>query len=113
LEALHQEAHIQIVNFRQYGSASVLDENGWVYMSHRNRRYGLAAGPLANPYAITIDIGRERSLKQYRSRLAALIKSRNAVILAALRDLNKDSVLVCWCAPQPCHAEIIERAWYY
>jgi hypothetical protein len=105
---------VQIVNFKMYGSVAVLDENfeDWVYVGRENKHYGLKESPLANPYRVGSD-GREKSIQQFKAYLWWKIQKRNPEVMGALQNLNQDSVLVCWCAPKPCHAEVIARAWAY
>jgi hypothetical protein len=33
--------------------------------------------------------------------------------MAALRALREDSNLLCVCVSQPCHAQVVEQAWYW
>ena len=74
---------------------------------------GLKGSPLANPYRIGSHGDRDNVIRLYRQWLAAKITGKDRAVLDALSQLNEDSVLVCWCAPKPCHAEVIERAWRY
>jgi hypothetical protein len=46
----------------------------------------------------------------YRVWLWEQIQKGNAAVLAELRKINDDTVLICWCVPQPCHAEVIAAA---
>jgi hypothetical protein len=54
---------MQIVNFKEYGSVAVLDENfdHWVYVGRPNAWYGLQGSPLANPYRVELG-GRQRAI---------------------------------------------------
>lgn len=51
-----------------------------------------------NPYRIGLDGSREQGIRLYRM---ALIASRVDLSELAGKDL------VCWCAPLPCHADIL------
>jgi len=55
-----------------------------------------------NPYQIGISGTREEVIQMYREDLEDALAS-NPHYLDALR--NKD--LVCWCAPLPCHANVL------
>jgi hypothetical protein len=105
---------MQIVNFKEYGSVAVLGENfeNWVYVGRPNLHYGLPGHPLANPYIESL-YGRENCILRFKVWIWNKIKARDEVVMDALKNLSADSVLVCWCAPKPCHAEIIEKAWRY
>lgn len=51
---------------------------------------------------------REEAIDAYRNWLWACIGS-GAYTLASLRLLH-GKVLVCWCSPLPCHADVLARA---
>lgn len=54
-----------------------------------------------NPFVIGRDGDRAQVIDKYRNWLMA-----NPVLMSALHELRgKD--LVCWCAPQPCHADVL------
>ena len=54
-----------------------------------------------NPFVIGKDGTREKVIKKYRNHLA-----HNPNLLFHLDELRgKD--LVCWCAPEPCHADFL------
>ena len=97
---------MRIVNRRDH---PVLDN--MVYVGRPAQ--GLKGSPLANPYKIGPYGNRENVIRLYRHWLAAKIAAKDRAVLNALSQLNEDSVLVCWCAPKACHAEVIERAWRY
>jgi hypothetical protein len=54
-----------------------------------------------NPFVIGRDGTREQVVEKYRGWLG-----NNAELLAALPELRGQS-LVCWCAPDPCHADVL------
>jgi Domain of unknown function (DUF4326) len=79
------------------------------------RVYRFEASPLANPFKIGASCNREQSIRQYRRWLWAEIQKKSAVYteLCRLKDLaeaNSKLTLCCWCAPQPCHGNIISDA---
>ncbi len=47
----------------------------------------------------------------YKFWLVNNIVQENPIILKAMNELNKDSVLGCWCFPNPCHCQIIIETW--
>jgi hypothetical protein len=58
--------------------------------------------PWGNPFQIGPDGTREQVIQLYRD----MLKDRPDVIAKAKKELRgKD--LVCWCAPQPCHADVL------
>jgi hypothetical protein len=38
------------------------------------------------------------------------MQAGNEAVLKALRAINDQTVLVCWCHPQPCHGEVVKAA---
>ena len=87
-----------------------------------NRRNGRVAGVyvgrpsvLGNPYVIGHDGSRHDVVDQYRAWLREQYRHDGAVRRAlrqlAMRYLTDGALtLICWCAPQPCHAEVIRDA---
>ena len=87
-----------------------------------NRRNGRVAGVyvgrpavLGNPYGIGPDGSRHNVVDKYRAWLREQYRHDGAV-RRALRTLARryltdgQLTLICWCAPQPCHAEVIRDA---
>ncbi len=104
----------RVVNFRRYGSAAALDEafgGRWIYVGRANPYAGLPQSPLANPYKVSDHGGRRgATLPLYRRWLWGRIQAGDAAVIAALRAIDEHSVMVCWCAPGPCHAELVLAA---
>jgi hypothetical protein len=103
-----------VVNFKQYGSVAALSQafgDRWRYIGRANQRAGLAASPLANPYKVS-DYGGQRgaTLDDYRHWLWGRIVAGDAAVLAALRGITAETVLVCWCKPGPCHGDVVAAA---
>jgi hypothetical protein len=69
----------------------------------RNAVYVGRPSRWGNPFAIGRDGSRSEVIEKYRLWLAS-----QPSLLAQLPELEgKD--LVCWCAPQACHAEVLMR----
>jgi hypothetical protein len=89
------------------------------YCGRTMPQYSLTGGALANNAGKGITNPIE-AVKAFR---LALWQDFNALELgpmfkavSRLADLavtGRDIVLVCWCKPEPCHTEVIERAIYY
>jgi Domain of unknown function (DUF4326) len=80
----------QILNARDVGTGSTQTR---IYVG-RPTRWG-------NPYHIGWDGGRADVIAKYREWIL-----RQPEMIAALDQLRgKD--LVCWCAPEPCHADVL------
>jgi Domain of unknown function (DUF4326) len=76
-----------------------------IYVGRAMYRGGwrLAASPLANPFRIGVDGDREHVIAKYRDHLLG-----QADLLAMVADL-RGKRLGCWCAPLPCHADVISE----
>ena len=67
--------------------------DGAVYVG-RGSRWG-------NPFRIGVDGTREEVIEKYRQYIL-----KRPYLLAHLEEL-RGKVLACWCAPLPCHAEVL------
>lgn len=67
--------------------------------------------PLGNPYAIGPDGSRDEVIDKFAYDLDRKIDNEDPETINALRSLNQDSNLVCSCAPERCHVEIIIDRW--
>jgi hypothetical protein len=77
---------------------------GAVYIGRKNRFYGLPQSKWANePLADKSAEGRVRSIAAYEARLRC-----DPMRLAQLPELRRRD-LVCWCAPKPCHGDVLLR----
>jgi len=74
-----------------------------VYVGRAMHRGGwhLAASPLANPFRLGPDGSRPEAVARYREYLLA-----RPDLLALLPEL-RGRRLGCWCAPLPCHADVL------
>ncbi len=107
---------MKIVNIRNYQTPDKLTESfgdKWVYVGREAE--GFAGSPLGNPFTVE-EYGRERAIELYRNWLDDELErlgggfadgAEEDVIYKALMALEDDSVLVCWCAPEACHSEVI------
>ena len=70
---------------------------------------------LGNPYTVKA-FGRGNAVKMYEDWLRRQYKNNNKPVIDELKrlatQLKKENyiVLSCWCAPNPCHGEIIGKA---
>lgn len=55
-----------------------------------------------NPWRVGRDGTREEVVQKYRDFLQS-----NETLQQLARDKLKGKDLVCWCAPEPCHAEVL------
>lgn len=69
-----------------------------------------------NPFIIGKDGTREEVIDKYADWLDDMILNQNKVDLADVLDELQGKDLVCWCAPLPCHADVLlelaNKAWW-
>lgn len=68
-------------------------------------RYPPRDSPFANPFRISEAVPREGVIQKYREYITGRLAREPALRqeLAALRG----KTLGCWCAPEPCHADVL------
>lgn len=70
---------------------------------------------LGNPFRITKTQTREMAVDRYAIWLIDAIKFEDPVILYELEHLfapllrNEPTILICWCSPKLCHADVLKR----
>lgn len=67
--------------------------------------------PLGNPYPITKEHPRLEVIAKYREYLTICLLDDNPVIINGLKQIKSESQLMCFCAPAPCHGEVIREIW--
>jgi len=71
--------------------------------------------PLGNPFVIGRDGDREAVILKYESWLIGRMNLGDQRIWNALADIKEahehghEVNLICWCAPQACHGDVIKR----
>ena len=102
-----------IINFKQYGSVSALNQafgDQWTYIGRANSYAGLTQSPLANPFKVKDFGGRGRTLPHYRRWLWGRIQAGDKAVLDALKAIDETTALVCYCKPGPCHGDVVKAA---
>lgn len=70
---------------------------------------------LANPFRMKTEADRDAVIAKYEKWLDEKIKERDSSVLAELKEIYEMAesrsilgvTLGCWCAPKPCHVDII------
>lgn len=57
-----------------------------------------------NPFPVGPDCTQEQAVAKYRE---WVMKQDQAVLRVMMREMLRGKDLVCWCAPLPCHAQVI------
>ncbi len=95
----------QVLNIYKIGK--VIPDNA-VYIGRPNTALGLSGSKFANKFPITETESREIVIEKYRKWLWGQIKTGNISLEDLLSLEGKD--LVCYCAPQACHGDILLEA---
>ena len=91
-----------VINIRNAPEGWKSDPN-FVYIGRAMPRRGLSSSRFANPFAIGRDAEtREDAMKLYRQRMLEAPPE----FMEEVREL-KDKTLVCWCAPEACHGDVL------
>lgn len=77
-----------------------------IYVGRPNGRRKLKGHPLANPYPLVSGVSREEVIADYAVWLA--VELRATEVKQLLNDM-RGKRLGCWCAPLPCHADILAQ----
>jgi len=78
------------------------DDEQYVYVGRFNVTYKLPQSPWANPFHMGGKMQREQVIELYRRYITDRIEA-GELDLEELRG----KTLCCWCAPLPCHADVI------
>jgi hypothetical protein len=89
-QTMSKKPTLMVINARQAGTKPAADR---VYVG-RPSKWG-------NPFVIGRDGSRDEVIAKYRAWIV-----RQPALMAALPELRNKS-LVCWCAPERCHAEVL------
>jgi hypothetical protein len=85
-----------------------------------NKRHGARGiyvgrpSPLGNPFVLRSEADRAAVIRAYERWLREQLRNPSSPASREIRRLaqlarTRDLCLVCWCAPLPCHAEVIQR----
>ncbi len=68
---------------------------------------------LENPFKLSSEMSRDKSVKRFRSYFINEIAQRNQAIISALESLNEEDLLLCHCAPLACHGDTVKEIWEF
>lgn len=77
----------------------------FLYCGRGSRWHGLPTSPFANPFPIAATDTRDVVITKFRE----YISRRPDLIEALAQKVKADGVefFVCWCAPEPCHCDVL------
>ena len=83
--------------------ANIRDTRDGIYIGRAAPRLGLKRSIWANPFKIGPDGSRAEVIAKYEAYLRA-----RPELLALIPEL-KGKTLLCYCAPEPCHGDVLAR----
>ena len=92
-----------VLNIKKLGrqAALAMIASGQAVYIGRGARIGWRQGKWHNPFIIPRDGSRDEVIAKYRAWIV-----QQPELMAALPELRgKD--LLCWCAPEPCHGDVL------
>lgn len=101
---------IYVANIRAFSMRDIALSATAVYIGRTMP--GRPGSVLGNPFKLTISESREACLLKYRRWLRDLpADSPQWQEIARLAEMAKDAdlVLLCWCAPEKCHGDVIRE----
>lgn len=105
---------ILVVNLKDFGSLeSIVSRFPKAEVVYIGRAMpNIKASVLGNPFRMNSEAEREVVIEQYRQWLWQQKKADAPAWHEVLRlsKLEKDIVLVCWCAPKRCHGDVVKSA---
>lgn len=96
----------RVLNIRHDGIVT-----GGIYIGSAVEKLGLPDSEWRNPFRIGPDVGSDNRKAKYAAHAKAVQAYRdwllrNPVLMAKIASLHEQDLL-CWCAPFPCHGEVL------
>ena len=101
VSAIAQDVTPNIINLHLIDSKKWLKEPGNIYIGRKNAH--ISFFKWGNPFKINAKISRIKAISLFENYLQT-----NKELLDTISEL-KGKKLGCWCAPLPCHGEILHR----
>src|SRR5262245_29816731 len=98
------DAHMAARGIRLVNLRHGLVPDGAIYIGSAVPRRGLKTSEWANPYVVGQHGTRDECIAKYRNEHLPA----HPELIAALPEL-RGKVLACWCAPEPCHGDVLVR----
>ena len=83
------------------GYKSLIETGDAVYIGRRNNQYGLQMSIWANPFVVGHHGNRIEVIEKYEEWVRT-----SPALCERLHELM-GKILVCWCAPQSCHGDVL------
>lgn len=102
---LKKKYNNEVLNYYKIGK--IVDSDS-VYIGRENKQKGLKGSPFANPFPINEDNDRNQVISKFKNYFFNEINEGRITKEELLKLKGKK--LVCFCAPLPCHGDIIKQA---
>lgn len=84
-----------------------------VYLGRAMSARGLQGSALGNPFKLPSEAQRGSTIARYKLWLEIMLEQRDAAVRGEMNRLYKlalagDLELGCWCAPLPCHCDVVQ-----
>lgn len=84
-----------------------------VYLGRAMPARGLEGSALGNPFRLVGEAQRGSTIARYKIWLETKLEQRDAAVRGEMNRLYKlalggDLELACWCAPLPCHCNVVQ-----
>lgn len=99
---------MQVLNFHKIGQ--VIPENA-EYIGRKSYKFNLPQSIFANPFPLKEGEPRGTTIEKYKKWLWEQLLEEKITKKDILSLEGKD--LVCYCAPQPCHGNVLKAAFEY
>lgn len=104
------EGRSTVVNVRKGGPHKhlvpwLVSEGLVVYVGKGSQRHSWSASDFANPFVKEAKSDREKMVRDYEQWL----DDQPELLRRIERGELASRALACWCAPQPCHADVLAR----
>lgn len=96
---------MKVLNF--YKEGLKIPDNA-IYIGRKSYKHNLPESKYHNPFKLSEGEAREATIERYRQYLWKEVRSGNITVEELASLYGKD--LVCYCAPNPCHGDVLLSA---
>lgn len=110
----------QIINLRNYPAKGLDERLTLARREYPGMKIVYVGRPtvLGNPYELNGNDKFDKaaalsSVDQYRKYLWKRLEANDPRIIESLKAIDENTILACWCYPNPCHSTVIWNAWHW
>lgn len=107
---------IEVANIRVVNAAPLSPRHGYIYIGRGTGFPGMERAGLGNPWGKDTGHARRAAIGAYEAHLQTQLSDPGSHEYRTIKRLRErhaageNLVLVCWCAPAPCHGDVIAQA---